>query len=162
MSSTYGARHGLEGYDAFRTGLRFATVQGMLRVESEDPRDWRHKSRGCVLGLWHSLKMALYGQACDIIAKGPSVDRIVSGWNELIGKPTYAYQVTGDVQSVKLRSTMRPTWFVVIHRSPKGRDCWQVSYFDEIGAMGDHERPTLEAALDDYELQACYHVEKVL
>jgi hypothetical protein len=63
--STYGARHGLPGYDQFRTGLDFATAQKMLWVESDDPADWKRKSRGCVLGLMHSLKMTMYREMLD-------------------------------------------------------------------------------------------------
>jgi hypothetical protein len=65
MASTYGARHGLPGYDTFKTGLDFATVQKMLWVESEDSADWKQKSRGCVLFLWHKLKLEMYEQMID-------------------------------------------------------------------------------------------------
>jgi hypothetical protein len=105
MPSTYGARHGLVGYDRFRTGLCFATVSQMLRVESDDPSDWRQKSRGCVLGLWHSLKMALYGQSVDSMLGGPSVRKIQTGWNELVEKPVYGFVTSGDVRSVRLVDT---------------------------------------------------------
>lgn len=161
MASTYGARHGLAGYDTFRTGLRFATVQQMLRVESDDPADWRQKSRGCVLGLWHSIKLALYGQMCDRIATGPKVELVTEpsgGW----WAPKKYYVVTGDVRAVQLRNNKRPDVFVVVHRSSKGRDCWQISYFDSEGAIGDVERATLTEALDDIELRYDYHVEAVL
>ena len=164
MASTYGQRHGLAGYDTFRTGLRFATVQAMLRVESEDPADWRQKSRGCVLGLWHSIKLALYGQMCERLATGPKVELVEEPhpWAEDGFIPVKRYVVTGNVRGVQLRHNKRPEWFVVVHPSPKGRDCWQVSYFDALGAVGDHERATLALALDDYELTHCYHVEAVL
>ncbi len=35
----------------------------MLWVESEDSRDWKQKSRGVVLWLLHTIKLALYEQA---------------------------------------------------------------------------------------------------
>jgi hypothetical protein len=65
MASTYGARHNLPGYDTFRTGLDFETVQRMLWTDSEDQRDWKHKSRGCVLRLWCSIKKSLYEEMLD-------------------------------------------------------------------------------------------------
>jgi hypothetical protein len=65
MPSTYGRRHGLPGYDDFRSGVDFATAQRMLWSTSDDPRDWRQKSRGCVLGLMHELKLALYHEMVD-------------------------------------------------------------------------------------------------
>lgn len=70
MASSWGKRNNLPGYDTFRTGLDFATVQKMLWTSSEDPRDWKHKRRGTVLGLWHDLKLALY---YDAIARGYEV-----------------------------------------------------------------------------------------
>ena len=66
MASRYGATHGLPGYDAVKTGLTFSEVKAMLWSASDDPADWRRKSRGCVLGLWHRIKMDLYQQMCEI------------------------------------------------------------------------------------------------
>jgi hypothetical protein len=161
MGSTYGQRHGLSGYDAFRTGLRFAQVQQMLRVESSDPHDWRQKSRGCVLGLWHSLKMALYDRSCDAIAKGPSVE-LVEEWDADLECNVKRFDVTGNVRSVQFRSNKRPDWFVIIHQSTQTPGAWQVSHFDHLGAIGHTERATLEDALDSYELKNMMHVERVL
>jgi hypothetical protein len=67
MASSWGARHGLPGYDRFRTGLTFGEVSQMLWTPSDDPRDWKRRSRGSVLGLWHSMKLALYEEA---VARG--------------------------------------------------------------------------------------------
>ncbi len=160
MPSTYGKRHGLAGYDTFRTGLRFATVQQMLRVASDEPSEWRQKSRGCVLGLWHSLKMSLYQLACDRFTKGPTVELATEYDAELECKRTF-YRISGDVQAVHLRGIRRPDWFVIIHRSSKGRNCWQISHFDADGAVGDTERATLAEALNSYELVHMFRVEKV-
>jgi len=44
-------------YDEHRTGLTFATVRGMMRTFSQDPKDWRYKRRRGVLGFWHELKL---------------------------------------------------------------------------------------------------------
>lgn len=63
MPSAYGRKRALPGYDKFRTGLTFADVQKMLWVASEDPKDWKHKSRGVVLWHWHMLKMQMYEMA---------------------------------------------------------------------------------------------------
>jgi len=63
--STWGARHGLPGYDSLRTGLTFVAVQKMLWTDSNDSSTWKHKRRGSVLGLWHSIKMAIYDDACN-------------------------------------------------------------------------------------------------
>jgi hypothetical protein len=55
MPSTWGARHGLPDYDKFRTGLSYQTVWEMMRDESSDPKTWRYKRRGTVLGMWHGI-----------------------------------------------------------------------------------------------------------
>ena len=62
MPSSYGARHGLPGYDKFRTGLTYRDVWEMMRDDSEDRSTWRYKSRGVVLGMWHEIKMQLYAR----------------------------------------------------------------------------------------------------
>lgn len=64
MPSTWGRRHGLEGYDEFRINVSFADARAMLWVESPDSRHWRRKRRGSVLGLLHSLKLSAYDLAC--------------------------------------------------------------------------------------------------
>jgi hypothetical protein len=69
MSSSYGKRHGLPGYDKFRSGLTYQDVFNLLRDESEDPKDWRRKSRGVVLWHWHELKMQLYEQTMEAQGK---------------------------------------------------------------------------------------------
>lgn len=65
MASSWGSRHGLRGYDKFRTGLSYCDVWEMLRDDSDDPRDWRRKSRGVILGMWHELKLQLFHKAPD-------------------------------------------------------------------------------------------------
>ena len=65
MASQWGAKNDLLGYDKFRTGLTYQAVWEMLRNESEDTKDWKYKSRGVVLGMWHELKLQLYHQAID-------------------------------------------------------------------------------------------------
>jgi hypothetical protein len=66
LPSSYGKRHGLPGYDKFRSGLTYRDVWEMMRDESEDPRDWKRKSRGVVLWHWHELKMQLYFQMMEV------------------------------------------------------------------------------------------------
>jgi hypothetical protein len=63
MASSYGARHGLPGFDEFRTGLTYQNVFDMLKDESADPREWKYKSRGVILGMWHQIKLELYEEA---------------------------------------------------------------------------------------------------
>jgi hypothetical protein len=65
MASRYGKKHNLPGYDSFRTGLSYRAVWEMLRNESDDPREWKYKSRGVILGMWHEIKLQLYYQAID-------------------------------------------------------------------------------------------------
>lgn len=48
-------------YDTMRTGLTFRAVRQMLWSPSEDPRHWRHVTRHTVLGLWHEIKLAQWG-----------------------------------------------------------------------------------------------------
>lgn len=52
-------------YEDFRTGLTFGTVRQMLWVGSDDPKDWRYKRRGTVLGFWHQIKLQLYAEYED-------------------------------------------------------------------------------------------------
>jgi hypothetical protein len=63
MPSSYGRRHDLPGYDKFKTGLAYRDVVSMLWSSSDDPKEWRRKSRGSVLGLWHRIKMSYYEEA---------------------------------------------------------------------------------------------------
>ena len=47
-------------YEDFRTELTFTTVQQMMYTGSEDPGDWRCRSRHAVLGYWRELKLQLW------------------------------------------------------------------------------------------------------
>lgn len=69
-------------YSDFRTGLTFGQVRQMLWVGSEDPKDWRYKRRGTVLGFWHQLKQQLYAQLLDRVEAGqeaPPMTRLSEG-----------------------------------------------------------------------------------
>lgn len=72
MASRFGAKHGLAGYDGFRTGLTYRQVWEMLRDDSDDSTRWRYKRRGTILGMWHQIKLQLYHQAID------------AGWNPTV------------------------------------------------------------------------------
>lgn len=65
MASSWGARHGMPGYDSFRTGLTFATVKRLMFDNREDRSTWKYKRRGTVLGAWHDLKLQMWHQAID-------------------------------------------------------------------------------------------------
>lgn len=72
----------MPNYADFRTGLDFATVRQMLWVDSDDPKRWKYKRRGTVLGFWHQLKQQLYAQALDQFEDGqeaPPVTRLSEG-----------------------------------------------------------------------------------
>lgn len=60
MPSSWGARRGMKGYDKFRTGLTYKDVFDMLYSPSDDPADWKHRSRGQILWLWHKIKMDMW------------------------------------------------------------------------------------------------------
>jgi hypothetical protein len=62
MASKFGAKRGMPDYDHFRTGFTYAQVYEMMKDYSADPKDWRYKKRGSVLGFWHQLKMELWEQ----------------------------------------------------------------------------------------------------
>jgi hypothetical protein len=49
-----------KAYERFKTGLSYPEVKAMLWSPSPDPRDWRQKSRGPVLGLWWRLKQDMW------------------------------------------------------------------------------------------------------
>jgi hypothetical protein len=65
MASRYGEKHGLPGYDKFRTGLTYRAVWEMFRDDDDDRAKWRYKRRGTILGHWHELKLQMYHQAQD-------------------------------------------------------------------------------------------------
>jgi hypothetical protein len=69
MSSSYGTRHGLTGYDKFRTGFTYRDVWEMMRDDSDDRSTWKYKTRGVVLGMWHELKLQMYWQMIDFSKK---------------------------------------------------------------------------------------------
>jgi hypothetical protein len=54
----------IEEYNKFRTGLKFEDVFWMLRVSSEDSKDW-HKgiTRHTVLGKWREIKLIMWEEA---------------------------------------------------------------------------------------------------
>lgn len=54
----------VQTYEAFRTGLTFGQVRQMLWVQSSDPKDWRHKRRNTVLGLWRQIKLEMWREYC--------------------------------------------------------------------------------------------------
>lgn len=67
MALSYDCVCGLS-YEDFRTGLTFSDVQQMMYTGSEDPEDWRCRSRHAVLGYWHELKLQLWAShqgLCD-------------------------------------------------------------------------------------------------
>ena len=66
VASTWGSRHGLPGYDKFRTGLSYRDVWEMMRDDSEYTKHWRYKRRRTVLGAWHELKLQLYHRAMSL------------------------------------------------------------------------------------------------
>jgi len=63
MASTWGAKRGMPEYDKFRTGLTYDDIyRQFLWSYDDDPKTWRHKSRGIVLGFWHKLKRDMWEQ----------------------------------------------------------------------------------------------------
>jgi hypothetical protein len=67
MPSDWGERHGLPGYDKFRTGVTYQDAREMLRASEKhrDKHNSPHDRRHTVLGFLHELKLQLYEQACD-------------------------------------------------------------------------------------------------
>jgi len=49
-------------YDAFRTGFTFGCVRSLMWSWSDDPAQWRYKTRRLVLGFWHQLKQDMWKQ----------------------------------------------------------------------------------------------------
>jgi hypothetical protein len=62
MGSTWGKRRGMPAYDKFVTGLTYDDVKQMLWSHDSDPKTWRYRRRGTVLGLWHQLKLEMWEQ----------------------------------------------------------------------------------------------------
>lgn len=47
-------------YEDFRTGLTFSDVREMMYVSNDDPKTWRQKRRGSVLGFWREIKLSMW------------------------------------------------------------------------------------------------------
>lgn len=108
MSSSYGAKHGLPGFDEFRTGLTYQDVFNMLRDESDNPQEWKYKSRGVILGKWHQLKLELYERACE---NGYTLNKI---------------QVATNARNRRLGKMSRVQKAVLAKRSGRRRDLRRV------------------------------------
>ena len=52
-------------YKKFRTGFTFTEVRSWLWVHDEDPKEWKYKRRGTVLGLWRMTKLKMWADHCD-------------------------------------------------------------------------------------------------
>ncbi len=53
-------------YGQLRTGFKYQDIVGMLWDYSPDPADWKRKTRGVILGLWHSMKKSLWERHVDV------------------------------------------------------------------------------------------------
>jgi hypothetical protein len=47
-------------YDELKTGLTFGCVRSLLWSWSDDPTQWRYKTRRIVLGFWHQMKQDMW------------------------------------------------------------------------------------------------------
>ena len=63
--------------------------------------------------------------------------------------------------TVQFRSRNRPEWFAVLHRSTKQHGKWQLSTFDDRGAIGDVVRSTCEEALYDGGINRHWKIEAI-
>lgn len=92
-----------------------------------------------------------------------TIERIVSHKTHS-GHDLHEFHVSdGQVRGVRLQSTDEPTHYVIVHPSTHELGQWQVSYFDDEGAVGHTIRPTLEAALNaDFELRELYQVSEIM
>jgi len=72
VSSRWGSRKDLPGYDEFRTGLTYYDVYTMMAAGERHS----HRRRRSVLGFWHEIKLQLYEQAvdCGLLGDGSSGD----------------------------------------------------------------------------------------
>lgn len=61
MSSTWGKRHGLPGYDQFRINMTYDEAYAHLATSKKH----RYRRKGSVLGYMHEVKLQLYNQAVD-------------------------------------------------------------------------------------------------
>lgn len=61
MPSSWGKKHGLPGYDKFRTGMTYQDAYEELKMSKKH----KGKRRRSVLGYWHERKLELYERAVD-------------------------------------------------------------------------------------------------
>lgn len=65
-------------YGDLRTGETFQTIKDMLWVDDDDYRNWRHKRKGTVLGLWFQIKQSLWRdhlKQCEAAAEWEAAGR---------------------------------------------------------------------------------------
>ena len=55
-------RTALPSYTDFKTGLSYADVAQMLWVDSDNPDDWKRKSKGVVLRIFNRIKRDMYDE----------------------------------------------------------------------------------------------------
>lgn len=67
-----------------------------------------------------------------------------------------------DLKVAQFRSTSRPDWFAVVHPSTKERGKWQVSDFDDRGAIGDVIRKSCTEAINDAGMEYGFKLEHVV
>lgn len=76
------------------------------------------------------------------------------------GRMIMRWRCKPGLRAARFRSTHRPDMFAVLHPSTKQAGHWQVSYFDEAGAIGDCARPTADQAVRDSELDYGWRLER--
>lgn len=71
MPSSWGKRHGLPGYDKFRTGFTYRDAYEELKMSKKHKGKGRHS----VLGYMHERKLELYNRAVDAGYDGEEEDK---------------------------------------------------------------------------------------
>ena len=57
------------------------------------------------------------------------------------------WKVVGNLHGAQFSSRTRPDEFAIVHPSTKSAGKWQVSFFDELGAVRDSQHSSVEDAL---------------
>lgn len=73
------------------------------------------------------------------------------------------WRVEGEegIEGVELQDSHRADRYALAHRATSGHVTWQVTWFDELGPVGDSRRASLEVALNDLAAPGEYYVKAI-
>ena len=90
----------------------------------------------------------------------PHLYKEAQGLNFLTDEPMWSWRCDGKIQAARFVATHNPSMYAILHPSTKSRGKWQVSYFDELGAVSDTIFSSCDKAVK--ELNYGYRLEEII